>query len=132
MNYCFDSSIIVSIMRGDQALVRRVEGIDTSQHSCSVSPLVLAELFRGAFSASRRKEAVELVRNFIKRVDVLEFDVFSAECFGLAHAHLQSIGRPTGVVDLLIGSNAKAHNAVLVTRNAKDFKDIEGLQVEEW
>jgi tRNA(fMet)-specific endonuclease VapC len=41
---------------------------------------------------------------------------------------LKKIGRG----DLLIASIALAHRATLVTRNVRDFRQIPGLQVENW
>jgi tRNA(fMet)-specific endonuclease VapC len=41
---------------------------------------------------------------------------------------LKKIGR----ADLLIASIALAHRAKLVTRNTKDFRQVPGLQVENW
>ena len=42
--------------------------------------------------------------------------------------NLKKIGRP----DMLIACIALAHNALLVTRNTKDYKDIAGLRKENW
>jgi tRNA(fMet)-specific endonuclease VapC len=41
---------------------------------------------------------------------------------------LKKIGR----ADLLIASIARANKAILVTRNLKDFRQVPGLQVENW
>lgn len=41
---------------------------------------------------------------------------------------LKKIGRP----DLLIASIALAHQATLVTRNLRDFKQVPGLRLENW
>jgi tRNA(fMet)-specific endonuclease VapC len=41
---------------------------------------------------------------------------------------LKKIGRP----DLLIACVALAHRAKLVTRNLKDFRQVPGLQIENW
>jgi tRNA(fMet)-specific endonuclease VapC len=34
--------------------------------------------------------------------------------------------------DMLIASISLAHQALLVTRNVKDYKDVPGLRVENW
>jgi tRNA(fMet)-specific endonuclease VapC len=45
-----------------------------------------------------------------------------------ADRKLKKIGRP----DLLIACIALAHRAKLVTRNLKDFRQVPGLQIENW
>lgn len=40
--------------------------------------------------------------------------------------------KPVGEFDLLIGSTAIVHNKMLVTRNTKDFENLESIQLENW
>ena len=42
------------------------------------------------------------------------------------------VGIPRNSFDRLIGTQALALGMVLVTRNRKDFADIEGLKMEDW
>jgi tRNA(fMet)-specific endonuclease VapC len=46
----------------------------------------------------------------------------------LQNKKLKKIGR----ADLLIAAFAMANRAVLVTRNLKDFRQVPGLQIENW
>jgi tRNA(fMet)-specific endonuclease VapC len=41
-------------------------------------------------------------------------------------------GKKMGRPDMVIASIALAHDAVLVTRNLKDYEGIAGLHVENW
>ena len=47
-------------------------------------------------------------------------------------AKLEAKGRTIGFVDSQIASIAIANNLILVTRNIKDFENIEGLKLENW
>ena len=47
-------------------------------------------------------------------------------------ARLRAAGTPIGAVDLLIGCQALAEDAVLVTHNVREFERIEGLRIEDW
>jgi tRNA(fMet)-specific endonuclease VapC len=77
--------------------------------------------------------AQELLQRSEQRLGVLEIipvDVAAAAHFDRLRQNkkLKKIGRG----DLLIASLALAHRATLVTRNVKDFRQLPGLQVENW
>jgi tRNA(fMet)-specific endonuclease VapC len=61
---------------------------------------------------------------------VLAIDAASADEFDRLRANkkLKKIGR----ADLLIAAITLANKATLVTRNTKDFRQVPGLQVENW
>jgi predicted nucleic acid-binding protein len=43
-----------------------------------------------------------------------------------------ALGSPIGPNDLLIGSIAMAHRAILITHNTREFGRIAGLKTEDW
>lgn len=45
---------------------------------------------------------------------------------------LESKGKPVGPMELLLAAQAKSHELILVTNNERQFKRIEGLQIENW
>ena len=47
-------------------------------------------------------------------------------------ARLTLTGTPTGEFDLLIGCTAVAEKMIMVTENVDDFKNIKGIQIENW
>jgi len=47
-------------------------------------------------------------------------------------AHLHKKGQTAGMNDCLIAATALVHNLVLVTRNTDHFKQMPGLQLENW
>jgi tRNA(fMet)-specific endonuclease VapC len=67
--------------------------------------------------------------NFIHPFRILESSADIAWEFGRAFRHLQSQGTLIGANDLWIGSTGLAHGLPVVTRNARDFERIPGLQV---
>ena len=46
--------------------------------------------------------------------------------------HLKRQGRPIGNNDLVIASQARSLNAVLVTNNEREFARVPDLTVENW
>ncbi len=45
---------------------------------------------------------------------------------------LEQRGEPIGPIDVLIAGTALAQSAILVTRNAREFARVPGLQMEDW
>jgi predicted nucleic acid-binding protein len=77
-------------------------------------------------AAERFQQAEELLSDFV----VVGFDDKSIEYFGRLRKqrNLKKVGR----ADMLIACIALAHDALLVTRNTKDFKAVAGLRVDNW
>lgn len=49
------------------------------------------------------------------------------------YARLQLKGTPLhNYFDLLIGCTSIVHNMIMVTENTKDFKNLEGIKLENW
>ncbi len=62
------------------------------------------------------------------KLGVLPFDQDSATIF----AELRRVLRRHGTMDLKIASIALTHEAMLLTRNVEDFREIPDLQVQNW
>jgi tRNA(fMet)-specific endonuclease VapC len=60
--------------------------------------------------------------------DVLDFDVAAAREFD----RIRALKIPVGATDLKIAAIALSQDAVLVSRNLRDFSRIPGLRVEDW
>ena len=77
-------------------------------------------------AAARFRSAEEMLNDFaILRPDASSCRHFEAL---LRQKRRRKMGRP----DLLIASMVLAHDALLVTRNVKDYQGINGLRVENW
>ena len=77
-------------------------------------------------------ENVQIVENLLHSLILLDFNLDSAHNFGRITEDLQKKGKPTGELDAIIGSICLAHGEVLVTKNIKHFKMIEGLFTQAW
>lgn len=125
--FCLDTNIIIDFFRGDEKLKSKLD-----QGAFCITPIILAELFKGAHLAKQKDAALKLIHEFSNRVTMLEFDEEACEIFGNKFAELSKKGTQTQEADLIIASIAMAHNASIVTRNQKDFEKIPGLTVVKW
>lgn len=100
---------------------------DTALSSASEAGITQGELL---FGLSKRPDATArhtAVREFLRRVDVLPWDVATAEIYGPARAASHREGRVLASMGLLIGAHALSVDAVLVT-NDRAFAQLPGLR----
>ena len=128
--YCLDTNIIIDLLRGDKQLTKLMQ--DKSRDDFAITSIALCELFRGAYRDSHSHQALKDIQEVTDNMDFLTLDKKSCDLFGKIHARLHKIGKPTQEADLFIASITLSHNAILVTRNPDDFKNIESLRVETW
>lgn len=65
---------------------------------------------------------------FLSRLPVLTFSERAAAVYDQLRRQKPRVGR----LDLRIAAIAVSHHAVLVTRNLRDFEDIDSLIVVDW
>ncbi len=68
-----------------------------------------------------------LLDDYAKR-KVLDFDAPAAQRFG----ELKKAKLRMGTMDLRIAAIASVNDAILLTRNVRDFAKVPGLRVEDW
>jgi tRNA(fMet)-specific endonuclease VapC len=63
---------------------------------------------------------------------VVPFDAAAAAAYGPIRAILEQQGTPIGAMDLLIATHALSLGITLLTNNSREFRRVEGLQMETW
>lgn len=129
--FLLDTNACVQVLRGKSpALVERLRSHPASE--IRLSSVVKAELFYGARRSRRVAENLANVGRFVTPFICLSFDDLCAEHYGLVRADLASQGLAISSNDLMIAATARAHDAVLVTHNLREFERVVGLRVEDW
>ncbi|MGM9506262.1 PIN domain-containing protein [Larkinella sp. GY13] len=103
--------------------------------SCYLSEITIAELLYGVENSDpnrrnkNRKNLDWLRTAFVGRTLLIgpSFHEYARQ-----KAALKRIGRPVGEFDLLIGSAAIVHDLTLVTRNTRDFENLDRIKLENW
>ena len=111
--------------------MNRLSGVVDPITNLCISAITQGELL---FGLARRPGATALqvvVREFLRRVDVLPWDAATSEVYGPARAATQREGRVLAPMDLLIGSHALSIGAILVTSD-RAFGQLAGLLIEDW
>lgn len=103
-----------------------------SPSDIAVCSIVKAELLFGARNSQRMDANLQLLKMFFAPLQSLTFDDRCADEYGLIRADLTAQGRLIGPNDMLIAATARAHDAILVTHNTREFSRISGLELEDW
>lgn len=131
---CLDTTVLLDLMgRGGRANAAGAGAAVRSVHAAAdrlvTTRFNVAELYIGVERSRVRDAELERVRTVLDGLAILEFDEPAARLFASHTAHLQRLGRPAGDMDVLIASTAMAGGHPLITRNARHFADIPGLDV---
>ena len=97
-----------------------------------VSALVAGELAYGVELSARVESNRTRLNAFLSMLQVVAWDEQAMWHFGQQKARMKKAGTKIGEIDLLIGCQALALGATLVTNNTREFERIDGLQLENW
>lgn len=119
-----------------QRLHERIRALPEGEAVTTI--ITFEEQTRGwlAFQAKARtiEQQVNAYRKLKRHLDtylgiqVLEFDAEAAAEF----QRLQRLRLKVGTMDLKIAAIALTHQAVVLTRNVKDFSRVSDLRIEDW
>jgi tRNA(fMet)-specific endonuclease VapC len=97
-----------------------------------VSALVAGELAYGVALSSRVEANRKNLDAFLSMLQIVPWDDQAMWHYGEQKARLKKSGTKIGEMDLLIGCQALALGATMVTNNTREFERIEGLKLENW
>jgi tRNA(fMet)-specific endonuclease VapC len=131
VKYLLDTNICIYLIKGRPRKV--IERITTMQaNEIALSSITLAELFYGVAKSMHREKNRRALVQFTSAFDIIPFDDYDAEVYGLLRADLEHKGLTIGPYDMQIAAQAITRDYVLVTNNTKEFARIPQLIVENW
>jgi tRNA(fMet)-specific endonuclease VapC len=128
--YLLDTNILSDIMRHAQGRCARRANSEPPSNLCT-SVIVASELQFGAVRRGSERLTARL-HDLLASIPVLPFEAPADHVYGRIRAQMEQAGTPIGHMDLLIAAQALAQGHVLVTDNEREFRQVEGLQVENW
>lgn len=131
MGWLVDTSLWIAVERGTLSAAD-VHAI-TQQDPVYLSPINVAEIVMGLelLRPGPQKQRVTAMLRRLRRKPQLRITVGTAETFGRLSARIRKAGRDpyVRVNDLWLAAQAMERDYRLLTTNAKDFRDIPGLQM---
>ena len=130
MKYLLDTNVCIEAMRGNPAVVQRLEAM--SPDDCLLSSISLFELETGAYCSRRPKVELNKVRILSDTLLLKDFDRDASMKAAKVRADLEQLGKRIGAYDTLLAGHALALGVSLVTKNTREFNRVTGLELENW
>lgn len=127
-----DSNTISYYFRGDPQVVPRLQALRPAD--LGVPAIVEYELRYGLLRMPQAAAAPRLaaLAQLLRPMQLLPFDSECAAQAARLRAGLEALGTPIGPHDTLIAATALRYQAILVTRNVREFSRVPGLQWLDW
>ena len=127
--YLLDTDIVVFFLRNNRKVYDHIKVLSPQQ--VFVSDVTVAELEYGNHCSGRYEENKAMLDNFLMQVNVVPFadaiPLYAKERYRLRRSGLSIMD-----FDLVIACTSIVNNMVMVTNNAKHFKRVEGITIENW
>jgi tRNA(fMet)-specific endonuclease VapC len=138
--FLLDTDHISLALRGNPKIVSQLQNLRKSQWAVSV--ISIQEIFNGWISVLNdpryKDQQVELYtrlwqsNEFFQRAQVLNFDASADTTYKQLLQKHPHLNKHRLEKDVKIASVAIASQAIMVTRNQRDFTLIPGLQIQDW
>lgn len=127
--YVLDTNTVIDFLKGQGRVAERF--LATDRQEIGLPTIVAYELEVGVRKTDARKRQAQLTE-LLETLTLLPFGAREATEAAALRVDLESRGLPIGPHDVLIAATALAANAILVTRNTREFERVDGLRVETW
>lgn len=133
-----DTNVISELVRPlpDPAVVTFVGG--QALEAVFTAAICEAEIHYGLarmLPGRRRDDLTARITAFLAtgfQARILHFDSACAALYGEIRSHREAAGKPIAVEDCMIAATARAHGAIVATRNVPDFQDCGVEIVSPW
>ncbi|MBI1917352.1 MAG: type II toxin-antitoxin system VapC family toxin [Planctomycetes bacterium] len=134
--YVLDTDTFQLFQEGHPLVIARARAVAPGDRAISV--ITVEEQLSGWYAQLRQAKSPERLAwayrrlaatvRFLSQVQIVDFDESAIRrC-----EQLKKLKLKVGKMDLRIAATVLERGAILVTRNARDFKKVPGLQIEDW
>lgn len=135
--YILDTDTVTLFQHGNPEIAQRAQAIGNS--NIFITTVTLEEQMRGRLAVIQKNHAnpdkliiaysnLRQTQAFFCRVNLLDFNATALNYYQTWRQQKVRIGSQ----DLKIAAIAIANQAIIVTRNRRDFGQVPGLSIEDW
>ena len=131
MRYMLDTNICIYVIKHKPVTVfQKLQNINPED--VCISSVTYAELVHGVEKSAAVEKNRLALSMLLSNMEILDFDVDAADCYGKIRAALEKKGTPIGPFDMMIAAHAQSLGYTVVTNNVKEFSRVSALQIENW
>ena len=131
MRYMLDTNICIYVIKHKpEKVFRKIQTIHPED--VCISSVTYAELVHGVEKSAAVEKNRLALSILLANMEILDFDVDAADCYGKIRAGLEKNGTPIGPLDMMIAGHAQSLGYTVVTNNVKEFSGVNALRIENW
>lgn len=137
MKYLLDTCVLSELIKPEPHIQVNEWMINANESELFISVFTIGELRKGIDKLTPGKQRQHLNQWFQEIMEwsenrTLSFEKNAAKKWGSLLAQCESIGRAVPLVDSMIAAIAATNECTVVTRNTKDFSDLEVTVFNPW
>lgn len=131
MRYMLDTNIcIYAIKHKPEKVFQKLQEVEPED--VCVSSVTYAELVHGVEKSVAVEKNRLALSMLLANIEILDFNVDAADCYGKIRADLEKKGTPIGPLDMMIAGHAQSLGYTVVTNKVKEFSKVQDLKIENW
>ena len=119
-----DTDVLIDFLAGSEPMASRI-ALELGHADLHTTAITRFELVAGARSPRQQVAVADL----LAALPVLRLAAAAADRAAAVRLALEAKGQPIGMADCLIAGIVLEHDGILLTRNLRHFKRVEGLAV---
>lgn len=128
--FLLDTDTCIFALKHQRGVLEKM--LSKPRASIHLSVITECELRYGAAKSSAPAKTARLLDNFLRPLQIIDFQADDAASYASVRAKLELTGTPIGPLDTLIAAQAVGRKLTLVTNNEREFRRVAGLHVENW
>ena len=131
MRYMLDTNICIYVIKHKpETVFQKLQ--NTNPEDVCISSVTYAELVHGVEKSVAVEKNRLALSMLLANMEILDFDVDAADCYGKIRAVLEKKGTLIGPLDMMIAAHAQSLGYTVVTNNVKEFSRVSALRIENW